>query len=78
MLVTINMQKTGFNIRRLMDENGMTVKDLQNELGFGHPFAIYKWLNGKNLPALDNLVILAKLFKTPMDAIIITDDRRAV
>lgn len=78
MLVTINMQKTGFNIRRLMDENGITVRDLQNELGFAHTHAIYKWLNGKNLPALDNLVILAKLFETSMDAIIITDDRRAV
>ncbi len=68
---TIDMSKTGQNIKRLRKEKGLSVKDLQNVFGFATPQAIYKWQNGTALPAIDNLVVLAAIFQTSLDDIIV-------
>ena len=67
----IDMTATGRNIVRLRKQAGMTVRDLQNVFGFSNPQAIYKWQRGTALPTLDNLVVLAAVFGTTMDAIIV-------
>jgi transcriptional regulator with XRE-family HTH domain len=70
---TINLVKTGMNITRLRDENGMSVKDLQDLFGFATPQAIYKWQHGTTLPSVDNLVVLAAVFAVQVDDILIID-----
>ena len=70
----VNLEKTGQNIARLMKENNLTVKDLQEAFGFEYPQAIYKWLRGECLPTIDNLVVLALLFKTTIDKIVVIDE----
>lgn len=70
-LPSIDMAATGNNIVRLRRRNGMTVQDLQNVFGFSTPQAIYKWQRGTAMPTLDNLVVLASVFGTTMDAIVI-------
>ena len=70
----INLEKTGQNIARLMKENNLTVKDVQEAFGFEYPQAIYKWLRGESLPTIDNLVVLALLFKTTIDKIVVIED----
>lgn len=67
----IDLKATGLNIVNLMDRCNITVRQLQGVLGFTEPQAIYKWRWGKSLPSLDNLVILAKVFNTSMDEIIV-------
>ncbi|MBQ9211436.1 MAG: helix-turn-helix transcriptional regulator [Clostridia bacterium] len=67
----IDMIATGNNIARLRQRNGMTVQDLQNVFGFSTPQAIYKWQRGSAMPTLDNLVVLAAVFGTTLDAIIV-------
>lgn len=71
MLPSINMTATGNNITQLRRRAGMTVQDLQNIFGFSSPQAIYKWQRGDAMPTLDNLVILASVFDTTLDAIVI-------
>ena len=71
MLPSINMAATGNNITQMRRRAGMTVQDLQNIFGFSSPQAIYKWQRGEAMPTLDNLVILASVFDTTMDAIVI-------
>ena len=71
MLPSINMTATGNNITQLRRRAGMTVHDLQNIFGFSSPQAIYKWQRGDAMPTLDNLVILASVFDTTLDAIVI-------
>ena len=71
MLPSINMTATGNNITQLRRRSGMTVQDLQNIFGFSSPQAIYKWQRGDAMPTLDNLVILASVFDTTLDAIVI-------
>lgn len=69
----INLIETGKNITRLMQKNGLKVTDLQEVFGFEYPQAIYKWKRGECLPTVDNLIILASLFKTTVDEIIVTN-----
>ena len=71
MLPSINMAATGNNINQMRRRAGMTVQDLQNIFGFSSPQAIYKWQRGEAMPTIDNLVILASVFDTTMDAIVI-------
>lgn len=71
MLPSINMAATGNNISQMCRRAGMTVQDLQNIFGFSSPQAVYKWQRGEAMPTIDNLVILASVFDTTMDAIVI-------
>ena len=66
----VDMAATGANIIRLRTDRNMTVKDLQTIFGFTTPQAIYNWQQGKDLPTVDNLVILASVFQVSMDDII--------
>ena len=67
----IDMTATGINITRLRVNAGLTVKDLQKIFGFSTLQAIYKWQRGTALPTVDNLVVLALLFKVKIDDILI-------
>ena len=69
----INLIKTGENITRLMKINNIKVSDLQDIFGFEYPQAIYKWKRGECLPTVDNLIILAAVFKTTIDKILVTN-----
>lgn len=64
------MRQTGRNIVRLRKENGVTIKQIQETMGFNTPQAIYKWQNGTTLPSLENLVVLADLLKTTISEIV--------
>ena len=66
----IDMNKTGQNIKTIMQEKNMTVKDIQEFLELGTPQSIYHWLEGKSMPTLDNLYALSELFCLPVDALL--------
>ena len=70
----VNVKATGENIKRLLIEAGMTVKDLQKIFGFATPQAIYKWIRGLALPTVDNLLILAKVFGVTVDDILVVNE----
>lgn len=70
-LPSIDLTATGIRITQLRQQTGLTVQDLQNIFGFSTPQAIYKWQRGAALPTLDNLVVLASVFGTTLDSIIV-------
>ena len=70
-LPRIDMVNTGLNITSLRKERNLSVKDVQAVLGFNTPQAIFKWQRGDCLPSLDNLVILAELFKVSIEDILV-------
>lgn len=74
-LPTIDTIGTGMRIMDLRKKAGLSVKDLQNILGFATPNAIYKWQNGAAMPTLDNLIVLAAIFNVPIDDIIVVDNK---
>lgn len=67
MLPTIDKKKTGINLRLMMDERGLTVKDVQKYLKLGSVQSVYHWLNGLSMPTVDNLYALSDLFQVPVD-----------
>ncbi len=70
---TIDMVATGQNIIRLRQQNGLSVKELQEIFGFTTPQAIYKWQHGTALPTLDNLLVLAAVFQVHMEDILVVN-----
>lgn len=71
----INLPKTGAKINLLRKKANLSVKDIQKIFGFESPQAIYKWIHGRNLPTVDNLIILAEIFNVTVDDILSIDYR---
>ena len=76
--LSIEQMETGKRIKKLMIERGYTVKDIQSAMGFENPQAIYKWISGKSLPSIDNLIILSRLLNTNIENILVLDGDIAV
>ena len=73
MYVSIQQKETGNRIKRLLKENGYTVKDVQGAMGFENPQAVYKWLAGRSLPSIDNFIILSRLLHASIEDILVVD-----
>jgi len=69
--IQINMKETGNNISRMRKEKGITIRQIQEEMGFNTPQAIYKWQAGATLPSLENLVVLTEMFETTIAEIVV-------
>ena len=48
-------------------KNGFTVQELQTILQMENFQSIYNWEEGKNLPSIDNALILSKLYQVPIE-----------
>lgn len=70
MFPLINLKETGKNLRKIMREQDVTVKEVQHYLGLGSVQSIYHWLNGISLPSIDNLYALSVLFDLSMDELV--------
>ena len=71
----IDMIATGNNIDRLRRKAGLSVRDIQQAVGFNTPQAVYKWLHGAYLPQIDNLIILASLLNVTLDDLIVCNKK---
>ena len=69
--VMIDLVATGNRIKELMELNDVKVCDLQKACGFERPQAVYKWLSGKSLPSMDNMVIIRIILHTTIDDILV-------
>ena len=67
----VDMKLTGRNISVLRERRGISVRDLQDLLGFSTPQSIYKWQRGETLPTVDNLAVLSALFGVKIDDILV-------
>lgn len=70
MMAVIDVEGTGRNIETLRKQSNISVGRLQRIFGFHTPQAIYKWQRGDCLPACENLLVLSRLFHTPMEEIL--------
>lgn len=69
----IDTKATGANIKRLREYAGLSVKEMQHLFDFESPQAVYKWQWGETLPTVDEFVVLAKMFDTPIEKIIVVN-----
>ena len=70
MFPIIDKKRTGIHLRKIMDERGVSVKDVQKYLGLGCVQSVYRWLDGVNMPTIDNLYALSELLQVPIDTIV--------
>jgi len=68
----IDLKATGNRIKQLRKECDLSVRDIQDIFGFEYPQAVYAWEQGKSVPTIDNLLVLAKLFNVVIDEIVMT------
>ena len=68
----INLEKTGKQIQKYMNQGGYCVQDIQTYLGLSCKQSVYKWLKGKSLPNLEHLCALSYLFHCKLDDLVVT------
>lgn len=70
--VRINLEKTGENIKKLIQDSGFSIVEIQKMLHLESVQSIYKWRAGR-LPSIDNLMYLSLIFEVPIDEIIVKE-----
>ena len=71
--ISIEQVATGKRMRQLFQQNGYSVRDVQTAMGFENPQAIYKWLAGRSLPSIDNLIVLSAILHVSIEEILVVD-----
>ena len=72
--VRINLPETGQRIRMMRKERGISPRDIAEQMGFTTEQPIYKWQRGECLPTIDNLIILARMFRCLLEDILVVED----
>lgn len=67
----IDLSATGRRIKEMRESRGISVKELQQFLGFEQPQAIYKWQRGECLPSFDNMYAIACYLNVTIDEILV-------
>lgn len=70
--IPMDMEKSGKWMRFLCVARGYSVKKVCRLLGVSCPQSVYAWFNGKTMPSLDNLYGLSRLFRCPIDDLVLS------
>ena len=73
MVISINMKKTGANIRRSIMESGYTMREIMEITGITAEQTIYKWYSGKSIPSLETQIILCKLLDLQITELLVLE-----
>ena len=68
----IDTAATAANIKALRIRAGYSVKQIQSIFNFSSPQAVYNWEAGRDVPVIDNIIVLASVYGVKMDDIIKT------
>lgn len=71
--IMIDLKLTGQRMRELCRQRGITVKQIQKELGIGAFQSVYNWFNGKTLPPLDNFFYLSKMLNVSKESMLVDE-----
>ena len=67
----IDFEATGKNIKKLRENAGLSVKKLAHLVGFEAVQGIYRWQEGKTLPAIETLFLLSNIFHKKINEIVL-------
>lgn len=68
----LDVAATGIKIKTVMKQKGVTPRQLQTLLDFPYVQTVYNWYAGKNMPTIDNLIVLAQVLGVKMDDLVVT------
>jgi len=74
----IDVKNTSLRLKTIREQKNIKISQLQALFGMENPQSIYNWENPqkKNLPRIDNLVILAKTYNVRLDELIILKEEK--
>lgn len=67
MIPVIDRMRAGQYLKILVQQSGISPRDIQQYLSLTCVQTVYRWMDGVNLPSLDNLYALSRLFGVTMD-----------
>lgn len=73
--ITPDLKETGQRLKQLFEQNGMSVRDVQELLELESVQSVYKWLWGLSMPSIDHLLMIAALFHTTLDDIVVGKEK---
>ena len=71
--VSINMEKTGGHLKKLIKDSGYSVKEIMTITGITAEQTVYKWFKGRSLPSLETQIVLARLFDMHITELLVLD-----
>ena len=71
MFPVVDKIRTGKRIAFWMRIYALTPKDIQKYLSLSCVQTIYRWLDGTNIPSIDNLYAMSQLFEVGMNSIVV-------
>ena len=71
--ISINMEATGANIRRLVKASGYSVRDIMAITGISTEQAVYKWFRGESIPAIETMLILCDTLGVTIKELLVID-----
>lgn len=74
---TIDMKKTGKNIRKFRKEKKYSVKEISEYLGISFQ-SVYNWENGRSYITIDHFIELCNLLNVSYDDLIVLKNVKAV
>ena len=69
----LDLTATGEKIKTLMKLRGLSPRQLQLILNFPYVQTIYNRFAGKNMPSIDNLMVLSDLLEVPINELLVTN-----
>lgn len=73
----INLYATGRHMKKLIEQSGYSVRDIQHMLHLSCPQPIYRWLKGQVLPTVDHLYLMAGILHVHMEELLVPQDKPA-
>lgn len=73
MYPTIDRAQTGKLLEKLAREYHLSPGDICNYLSLSCVQTVYRWFEGVNVPSIDNLFALSRLFHMRMDDLIVEE-----
>lgn len=74
MPLSIDMEKTGVNIKRCVRASGYSIREIMEITGVTVEQTIYKWYRGESIPSLETQLVLCMLFDIPITGLLVLKD----
>ena len=73
----IDVEATSLRIGEMIEEKGLTARQIQRQLDLDTIQAVYKWMKPQynSIPSIDNLVKLSKLLGCSLEDILVAKDK---
>lgn len=72
--ISIDMERTGESIKRHIKDSGYSIDEIMTLTGVSTPQAVYKWMSGKGIPTIENLIALGMLFGVEATDLIVLEE----